>query len=529
MTTASHQPRSGSLGTWRTVLWVAGIVAFVLVVFLLTRMLSRGPAGDQAAPVPSRSGADSMARYTRDTAFSARVEQVIVLPPPAPRPSGALPADASCVTPECHGQFTVARVVHGPVAVQACSTCHESDQGEHTYPLKKPNDGVCQTCHDVTGTRSHEHKAVSVNGCLACHDPHISATKHLLKADSVGQLCQKCHIMPLEKYAHTPFIAGQCTACHNPHQADNAKLLRGGDGPEHCFACHDQIKLRLANSPATHDPAKKDCLTCHAAHTSANPHQLKADVTQTCLSCHEQIARTIEGATVSHDAMFMKESCANCHEPHAGETRVLLRDRQDKLCLTCHDQELKTSDGRMIASMKPTLARKFLHGPIRSGDCSSCHNVHGATQANLLREKFPKTFYASFDLGNYALCFGCHSQDLVLLEKTKSLTGFRDGDRNLHYAHVHRDEKGRTCKTCHSLHGSDQPNHMAQDVPFEGSQWAMPIRFEKADDGGRCAPGCHEAKAYSRTPEAKNEVRGTKNEQTVPATQPAADDLRGVP
>jgi hypothetical protein len=117
----------------------------------------------------------------------------------------------------------------------------------------------------------------------------------------------------------------------------------------------------------------------------------------------------------------------------------------------------------------------------------------------LLKERFPETFYASFDLGDYALCFSCHNPDLVLAAKTRGLTGFRDGQENLHYVHVHRSEKGRTCKTCHEIHGSDLPNHIASAVPFEGSAWSMPIKFQKLPDGGSCSPGCHEPKTYRRS------------------------------
>jgi hypothetical protein len=87
---------------------------------------------------------------------------------------------------------------------------------------------------------------------------------------------------------------------------------------------------------------------------------------------------------------------------------------------------------------------------------------------------------------------------MVLEEKTASLTNFRDGDRNLHFVHVNRDDKGRSCKTCHAIHGSNLPNHMASEVPFEGSNWSMPIEFEKTTGGGKCAPGCHVPKTYTR-------------------------------
>jgi predicted CXXCH cytochrome family protein len=172
----------------------------------------------------------------------------------------------------------------------------------------------------------------------------------------------------------------------------------------------------------------------------------------------------------------------------------------DRVCLTCHDKPVQGSDGRAIASMKPVLTQsKFLHGPIRAGSCSGCHDPHGAKFAGLLARQFPDTFYTRFDVKKYELCFSCHEPEMVLEEKTATLTNFRDGQTNLHFVHVNRDDKGRSCKTCHSLHGSNLPNHMASEVPFEGSNWAMPIEFEKKENGGSCAPGCHVPKTYTRT------------------------------
>jgi predicted CXXCH cytochrome family protein len=237
------------------------------------------------------------------------------------------------------------------------------------------------------------------------------------------------------------------------------------------------------------------------------------------------MASYIDETSVSHDALFQKDSCGNCHEPHATGRSHLLRDRVDRLCLQCHDQPLVAASGRLIPDMQQALDRQFLHGPIRTGDCTACHNAHGTTNARLLREKFPETFYAAFDLSNYALCFQCHDQQLVLSEQPGQLTRFRDGPTNLHYLHVNRDDKGRTCKTCHDIHGSNLPSHLASDVPFEGSQWAMPIAFQKTDDGGSCAPGCHEPKTYRRTPLN----RGDGEAMSMKRSSAANDAERGTP
>ncbi len=418
---------------------------------------------------------------------------------PLPKPDSILPPDASCITPGCHLSLVDAKHIHGPVAVANCESCHDADTGVHVYPMKRAGNQTCLFCHPVVGARAHEHAAIEDNGCVACHDPHRSDVKFLLNQPSVEQLCASCHETPLKKYAHGPFAAGQCTVCHQPHEANAGNLLRQGDQPDHCFSCHTGIQTRMANSPVVHEPAKKDCTTCHEAHTSEYPYQLAAPVAESCFTCHEQMAEQVASQPVSHDALFIEDGCANCHDPHAAGGQALLKDRTDNLCMRCHNQPVETADGRVIPDMQPTLNRKYLHGPVRAGDCSACHNVHGGENARLLVNRFPDTFYAGFELSNYALCFSCHSDDLVLIENTDSLTGFRKGNQNLHYLHVNRTKKGRTCKTCHDIHGSDRPDHIASDVPFERSQWAMPINFSRTDNGGSCSPGCHEARAYSRS------------------------------
>lgn len=418
--------------------------------------------------------------------------------PPAPKPTGALPKGASCVTPECHAIMARAPQIHGPVAQKACDACHDEDTGLHFYPLKRDPVRTCTFCHGVSGTQEHQHKALE-QGCMVCHNPHTSRAKFLLKADTIERTCTSCHNLPMKRFAHEPFLRGQCTLCHQPHEADNKRLLRGGEGAKHCLSCHDNLRLGMSQSSHVHEPAAKDCTTCHDPHTSENPRELRQPLEKMCASCHKNIEQKAASAAVSHGAMTQDKKCANCHNVHASNQGALLHDRMDKVCLTCHDREIKGKDGRTVVAMKvPLTGSKFLHGQIRAGSCSGCHDPHGAGHANLLERTFPESFYTRFEVGKYDLCFTCHQADMVLAAKTTTLTGFRDGDRNMHFLHVNRDDKGRSCKTCHAIHGSNLPRHMASDVPFENSKWTMPIGFSMSDDGGRCAPGCHVPKTYSR-------------------------------
>ncbi len=489
-------------------------MALVLLLALVLAACGRKPESTarQAAPAPVKAAAVA----------------------PAPKPAGALPAQAACVTPECHARYATAAHIHGPVAAGSCQSCHEPDQGGHAYPLTRTGNALCTFCHTVAGTKAHQHKALdptavapataaapappaeteigaattgalpaaapgvpATGGCLACHNPHVAQAKFLLVTDAVDALCAKCHILPLKAHAHEPFAKGQCTLCHQAHQSDYGSLLRNGDGPEHCYSCHAEKRTAIAQSLDVHKPAAQSCTTCHGPHATDFGQQLKVAVNDTCLKCHTKIKDQLAAAKRVHGAITAG-NCVSCHNAHASNQPAELKARTDQVCLTCHEKAVKTPDGRTIAAMGPVLASKNLHGPVKEGSCGECHWPHAGDQPNLLKQYFPDTFYAKFDLHNYDLCFSCHNAQMVLRSRTANLTNFRDGDKNLHFLHVNRDDKGRTCLTCHEVHGSDLPNHMAASVPFEGSNWPMPLNYEAAAAGGACTPGCHDKRTYDR-------------------------------
>jgi predicted CXXCH cytochrome family protein len=423
-----------------------------------------------------------------------------VVEPPAPRPTEPLAPGTSCVSGGCHSTFATAPFVHGVVrSSPSCSVCHEDDQGGHVYPVRRPGSAGCTFCHDtVIGQRVHQHAATDVD-CLTCHDPHTSEHRSLLLADSTASLCATCHPAGAASVPHAPFASGECAACHEPHESDFPGLLRGGEGPAHCDLCHEATSDAIDEAQWVHEPARQDCLICHQPHGSDHRGALAQPIEQNCFSCHPDIEQTTAGVEAPHGALTMSGRCANCHDAHASDHPKLLREREDALCLECHAEPVTALDGRIIPDMTPSIRdREFLHGPIRAGSCSGCHSAHGGSHARLLRAHFTEAFYTSFDLSQYALCFECHEDALVTEERTTALTSFRDGDLNLHYVHVHREEKGRTCRACHELHGSDNPAHVAESVPFGSGGWALPIGFEQTATGGSCSPGCHKPMGYDR-------------------------------
>ncbi len=425
---------------------------------------------------------------------------------PAPRPDRVVTFAEGCMTSRCHASFADAPVKHAPSAHGACEACHAPDAGDHKYPLLAARGEVCSSCHDTGGHQTFQHKAMSEDSCLACHDPHASRTGALLKGASMPQTCAQCHPATQGRVRHAPYASDRCDECHDPHGADNRSLLVNGTGADACRPCHAAVARAVDTAPHAHRKVDRSCLACHAPHASGQKGLLTAPTRELCISCHEDIGRAVSGATVSHDPVLKDHQCVTCHDPHASGNPSMLRDTQAQVCLSCHDKPVVAADGRKIPEMSSTLAHApAVHGAVRLGNCSDCHSVHGGTHAKLLRETNSKVLMDAYDARNYALCFSCHDKNLA---ESGASTAFRDGNRNLHEAHLRSGEKSRSCAACHAAHSSDLPRLMARSVNFEGSGWQMPMNFQLTADGGKCGPGCHEPLEYSRRPGG---VRTVKN------------------
>jgi predicted CXXCH cytochrome family protein len=274
-----------------------------------------------------------------------------------------------------------------------------------------------------------------------------------------------------------------------------------------CASCH---------GPADEfQTPSKDCHACHRERRSAED---DASATQLavareisdadCLGCHTEIKERFEHAVCVHGPAADGSGCLTCHpQPHT-KTEPTARAQRRELCLGCHDKSIKTKDGRVLENIAGVLSQNpNHHGPVRDGNCGACHQPHASDYGQLLCGQYTSGFYASFDLKQYELCFGCHDRDAVLRERGAVLTGFRAGDRNLHWLHVNR-EKGRTCRACHEVHASSRPFHIRESVPYGDSGWKLPINYTQTPRGGTCAPGCHSAKSYERSEALQAAVPG---------------------
>ncbi|MEJ2247173.1 MAG: cytochrome c3 family protein, partial [Acidobacteriota bacterium] len=332
-----------------------------------------------------------------------------------------------------------------------------------------------------------------------CHDvPAAGGSSRLTEASE--QLCLKCHAKDKFQgnYVHGPVAVGACVACHDPH-GSNPSELAGTAGKQMCLTCHAEMDARLRNARFQHKAVVDGCTNCHAAHASDYPFELRSATLEFCTECHQEILDEHQKASVKHAPVIDPPSCLNCHDAHmADDERLLVADGID-VCLKCHDGTI-TVDRYELAHMGELLAENPVHhGPIQEKECSGCHRPHGSAYFRLLTDDYPKDFYTSFDKSKYDLCFRCHDSSLVTEARATTLTGFRDGDRNLHFVHVNKVPKGRTCRSCHETHASALPKHIRVTVPF--GTWNLPVGFKKTDNGGSCNSGCHVPQEYDRRTE----------------------------
>ena len=434
---------------------------------------------------------------------------------PVSKPTTVI-AQAGCVTSGCHANVKQYQVLHGPVNVNACDACHKlTDPSQHTFELSREKIQLCTFCHQVdTHGDQSVHGPLKRDECLLCHDPHGGTTVKSLRGKTVADNCKLCHVDKAKDKStvHGPVAAGACLSCHKGHSSPNPKLLVA-TGNDLCFTCHVEMKTQMAKVQFKHKAVEQDCTKCHDAHASNYPMQIKQPPAQLCTSCHEhdKIKTAAMDSKFKHSPVVNDKACLNCHTAHGGDLAKLMRTDQMKVCMKCHAEPQVAGDGRKVASVAEVLDPNMnKHGPIRDKSCSGCHNPHGSEVAKLLAKPYPETFYKPFAEKDYDLCFSCHNKQLVTLEKTTGLTGFRNGDRNLHFVHVNKADRGRTCRACHETHAGPQPLHVRESVPY--GNWQLPVNFKRTETGGSCAPGCHKELSYDR-----NQAVPT----TAPATQPS--------
>jgi len=389
---------------------------------------------------------------------------------------------------ECHTEIYNKRFFHVP-AEESCENCHVSENKPHpgtekNFKLVEKGNELCIICHDVN-SKKNVHYPITEESCNICHSSHSSDNPKLLLKYPTSGLCITCHEMETgNKTVHAPFQEGDCSLCHDSHQSDYSYFLKNKSNKV-CIECHSDISDEL-QMEFVHYPADDDCLTCHKAHSSKDKDlldQVEADV---CYNCHEALNTKVHVHLPVKNGEFKV-----CHTPHGSEYAKFLNEKEGELCIKCHKETI----WKEFKNKEQVEKNLNIHAAIEMGGCYACHKAHSTDINSLLTANYPKGLYAPAIKENFAMCFECHDGAMIDNTSDKNITGFRNGDQNLHYLHIN-GEKGRSCNNCHDTHSSVNDHLIVRNVMF--GNWKMPLRYESNDKGGSCTPGCHGETIYVR-------------------------------
>lgn len=243
----------------------------------------------------------------------------------------------------------VAGAFHTAEREGACSGCHSWAAPEEGAGA--PAGPFCQPCHPDTGAAPYLHGPSAVAACFSCHETRYAPARFGQRLPQPSS-CAGCHtdlmarVLGGRKFVHGPVAAGECTACHDPHGGQTATLLRGTVSGL-CLSCHDS-RIRRAWSVLLHE--KVPCTGCHDPHGGQTPKLTLAQGNDLCKRCHVEPAFNPLGhALFGHPLGEVADpsrpgatfGCMSCHPPHGVNDVSRRRIESDEgeqraFCLGCH-------------------------------------------------------------------------------------------------------------------------------------------------------------------------------------------------
>jgi predicted CXXCH cytochrome family protein len=120
------------------------------------------------------------------------------------------------------------------------------------------------------------HSAFAERRCEECHgDTGGFGLVVSGFSDLDATVCRNCHAEVAQEYPrmHGPVTAQECLWCHWAHESPNPHLLAQAS-PDLCLGCHG-FELRGLPQPPEHSDLERDCLDCHHGHGGPEPFFLK--------------------------------------------------------------------------------------------------------------------------------------------------------------------------------------------------------------------------------------------------------------
>lgn len=340
------------------------------------------------------------------------------------------------------------------VLVLAAVSVTRAPAAVHPVPLEPKTDAAkCLECHADKTKGKAVHSAIAL-GCLSCHEIRVTkdTTRVKLITATPYKLCLSCHsdkdATQIKGHVHQPAIR-DCLTCHDPHTSDNKnQLLKAVSGEKKdnlCLTCHTQ-GTNVGEKGSRHAALDMGCDTCHVTHkagadlTPENQFHLTKAAPALCVDCHDPKDAGLQKA--HQNQPFGTANCLSCHDPHQSAAPKLMAKFlhppfADKSCDICH---APAKDGKVVLTQTDTKAL-----------CVTCHDEQakrietakvphlGAQSGECLDCHNP---HASAQPGlpktdPVNICLGCHSEQADQMKK----------------AHLHQPAFGQGCATCHEPHG----------------------------------------------------------------------------
>ncbi len=227
-----------------------------------------------------------------------------------------------------------------------------------------------------------------------------------------------------------------CESCHGSGKGhiegggDKAQINKpvGLEGANKtCLGCHNKNTERIGRQNGHHaNSAAVNCLTCHSIHSSETraPHLLVKNQLALCSTCHATQVASFRNKPFAHRLGRGGMECSSCHEVHGRPQKpenLRLTAAGEVPCLGCHSEKR----GPYV----------FNHGALATGECVTCHDPHGSSNARYLRRS-----------SVMQVCIECHSP----------LTGNTLGSQPPSF-HNLTSARYQNCTTCHvAIHGSNR-------------------------------------------------------------------------
>jgi predicted CXXCH cytochrome family protein len=127
--------------------------------------------------------------------------------------------------------------------VLAALSVTQASAAVHPVPLAPNTDAAkCLECHADKSKGKAVHSAIAI-GCLSCHEVRVNkdTTRVKLITATPYKLCLSCHsdkdATQIKGHVHQPAIR-DCLTCHDPHTSDNKnQLLKATSGAKKDNLC----------------------------------------------------------------------------------------------------------------------------------------------------------------------------------------------------------------------------------------------------------------------------------------------------